>query len=59
MAKNTKRHNFNKIRSLVSGMLFNFAIGVYYIYGGLNPAIFNYLKNNGNPDITPEDCLIV
>lgn len=58
--KNLRRKfKINRVRSLVSGMLFNGAIGIYYIYGGLNPVIYNYLKNNGNPDIKPEDGLIV
>lgn len=48
-----------KLRALISGMLFNLCIGSYYMYGNINESVFNYLKNNGNPDISAQDCLIV
>lgn len=48
-----------KLRALISAMLFNLCIGSYYMYGNINQVIYNYLKNNGNPDITPQDTLIV
>ena len=48
-----------KLRSIISGMLFILCIGSYYSYGNINDVIYNYLKNNGNPQIKPQDCLIV
>ena len=59
MDPNNEVKSFTRIRSLISGMLFITCIGAYYSYGNINDVIYNYLKNNGNPDITAQDCLIV
>lgn len=48
-----------KLRALISAMLFNLCIGSYYMYGNVNSVIYNYLKHNGNPNITAQDTLIV
>ena len=48
-----------KVRSLISGMMFNLIVGSYYMYGNINEPVFYYLKSQGNEHITAEDCLIV
>ena len=48
-----------KIRALLSAMMFNLCIGSYYLYGNINTVVSEYLKNNGNPDITDKTTVII